>query len=145
MDILRPEQRSRLMAGIRSKDTKPEMIVRRLTHALAYRYRLHDRKLPGSPDLVFPSRRKVVFVHGCFWHRHPGCRLAYFPKSNTDFWQTKFDANVQRDQRALKDLRAMGWDVLVIWECETGEADALSSRLIDFLKNKNEEDGHVER
>lgn len=127
------------MAGIPSKDTKPEIIVRKLAHGLGYRYRLHDRKLPGSPDLVFPSRRKVIFVHGCFWHRHSGCRLAYFPRSNIEFWQTKFDTNVQRDKRVIKKLEETGWDVLVIWECETREANALTSHLIGFLENKKEE------
>ncbi|WP_043599187.1 very short patch repair endonuclease [Dyella ginsengisoli] len=145
MDSLSPEDRSRLMARIRRKDTKPEMVVRQLTHALGYRYRLHDQRLPGSPDLVFPSRQKVILVHGCFWHRHVGCRLAYFPKSNIEFWRTKFDANVQRDQRVIKELEEIGWDALVIWECETREIEALDSRLIGFLENKKEGDVHVDR
>lgn len=137
MDILAPEQRSSLMSRIRGKDTGPEMRVRRMAHALGYRFRLHRRDLPGSPDLVFPSHRKVIFVHGCYWHRHQGCRYAYSPKSNTTFWQSKFDGNVIRDRRAIDSLEALGWDVLVVWECETQNMEALSLRLLEFLK-KNE-------
>src|SRR5215210_1997488 len=109
------------MGRIRATDTKPEMMVRRLLHSLGYRFRLHRRDLPGSPDLAFPSRRKIVFVHGCFWHQHPGCRLAYRPKSNIDFWSEKFAANRRRDRRAIRRLRSSGWDPLVIWECELAD------------------------
>lgn len=135
MDILAPEQRSSLMSRIRNKDTGPEMKVRRLAHALGFRFRLHRRNLPGSPDLVFPSHRKVIFVHGCYWHRHPGCRYAYSPKSNIAFWQSKFKANVTRDRRAASALVALGWDILVVWECETRNADILRLRLTKFLKS----------
>lgn len=135
MDILAPEQRSSLMSQIRDKDTGPEMKVRRLAHALGFRFRLHRRDLPGSPDLVFPSHRKVIFVHGCYWHRHPGCRYAYSPKSNIAFWQSKFEANVTRDRRAASALVALGWDILVVWECETRNADILRLRLTEFLKS----------
>lgn len=135
MDILAPEQRSLLMSRIRGKDTGPELRVRQLAHALGFRFRLHRRDLPGSPDLVFASRRKAIFVHGCYWHRHTGCRYAYSPKSNKEFWQAKFAANVARDQIATKVLRELGWQVLVIWECETRDAEALRSRLAGFLKN----------
>jgi DNA mismatch endonuclease (patch repair protein) len=137
MDILAPEQRSSLMSRIRGKDTGPEMKVRRLAHALGVRFRLHRRDLPGSPDLVFPSHRKVIFVHGCYWHRHQGCRYAYSPKSNATFWQSKFEGNVIRDRRAIDSLEALGWDVLVIWECETQNMETLRLRLLEFLK-KNE-------
>jgi DNA mismatch endonuclease (patch repair protein) len=136
MDIVAPEQRSSLMSRIRGKDTGPEIKVRRLAHALGFRFRLHRRDLPGSPDLVFPSHRKVIFVHGCYWHRHEGCRYAYSPKSNTRFWQSKFEANVARDRRAASALEELGWNVLVIWECETRNADTLRVRLIEFLKIK---------
>ncbi len=135
MDILAPEQRSRLMSRIRGKDTGPELKVRQLAHALGFRFRLHRRDLPGSPDLVFASRRKVIFVHGCYWHRHPGCRYAYSPKSNVEFWQAKFAANAARDQIAMKALEETGWQVLVVWECETRNAEALQTRLANFLKN----------
>ncbi len=133
MDIIDKEARSRLMGRIRGKDTKPEMLVRRLAHRLGFRFRLHRRDLPGSPDLVFPGRRKVVFVHGCYWHRHPGCRLAYQPKSNEDFWNAKFAANVARDQQALADLSKQGWDTLVIWECEAKDSDLVAFRLSAHL------------
>lgn len=133
MDIVSVEQRSALMSRIRGKDTKPELIVRRLAHALGYRFRVHRRDLPGVPDLVFPGRRKVVFVHGCFWHRHSGCRYAYAPKSNIDFWQKKFSANVRRDKEVEHALRETGWDQLVIWECETSDVESLSARLRNYL------------
>jgi len=134
MDIFSPDQRSRMMSRIRGKNTKPELLVRRAVHALGFRFRLHRRDLPGSPDLVFPSRHKVIFVHGCYWHRHPGCQYAYTPKSNMTFWQLKFEANVTRDRLALSALESLGWGALVIWECETHDAEALRARLIEFLK-----------
>lgn len=142
MDILAPERRSHLMSRIRGKDTGPEMAVRRQAHALGFRFRLHRRDLPGSPDLVFASARKAIFVHGCYWHRHEGCRYAYSPKSNTAFWQSKFDANVSRDQRVSKALEELGWEVLVIWECETSDMEVLRTRLIEFLKDDKGRKGH---
>lgn len=134
MDTIGKEARSRLMSRIRGKNTKPEMVVRRVAHRLGYRFRLHRRDLPGSPDLVFSGRRKVVFVHGCFWHRHSGCRLAYTPKSNMDFWNRKFDANQARDKAAIEQLQALGWNVLVIWECEAKAAELVASRLRTHLE-----------
>lgn len=133
MDRLSPEARSRLMSHVRGKDTKPEMIVRRLAHSLGYRYRLHRKDLPGRPDLVFPRRRAVVFVHGCFWHRHEGCKLASTPKSNEAFWQAKFTRNVERDRISIAKLEADGWRVLVVWQCETREMEGLAARLLEFL------------
>ncbi len=133
MDIIDKEARSRLMGRIRGKDSKPEMVVRRIAHRLGFRFRLHRRDLPGSPDLVFPARRKVVFVHGCYWHRHHGCRLAYEPKSNVEFWADKFTANVARDRKALEDLRDQGWDTLVVWECEANDSEFVASRLLAHL------------
>lgn len=133
MDIIDKQARSRLMGRIRGKDTKPEMVVRRIAHRLGFRFRLHRSDLPGSPDLVFPGRRKVVFVHGCYWHRHPGCRLAYQPKSNVEFWTEKFAANVARDQKALQELRNQGWDTLVIWECDAKDSGLVASRLSTYL------------
>ena len=134
MDIVTPEQRSHMMSRIRSRDTKPELAVRRAAYALGCRYRLHRRDLPGSPDLVFPGRRKVVFVHGCYWHRHPGCRLAYQPKSNTEFWTTKFERNVERDRAAETRLRELGWEVMTVWECQTAAANHLTDRLRGYLQ-----------
>lgn len=121
------------MARIRSKDTKPEMIVRRSVHQLGYRYRLHRRDLPGVPDLVFLSRKKVIFVHGCFWHAHPRCTVANLPKSRRSFWMEKFKRNRERDHANEKLLRQTGWDVLVIWECETKDKASLERRLSEWL------------
>ena len=107
------------MSGIRGRDTKPELAVRRYLHANGLRYRLHVRALPGTPDIVLPRHGAVVFVHGCFWHRHEGCRYAYWPKSNVEFWRAKFEANTARDARDQERLRVLGWRVSVIWGCET--------------------------
>ena len=121
--------RSAQMALVRSRDTKPEMRVRRALHAAGLRYRLHDRRLPGVPDLVFASRRIVVFVHGCFWHRHPGCAAARLPKSRQEFWEPKLAGNVERDKRKRAELEEEGWTVLVIWECETKQPLKLETLL----------------
>ena len=118
MDIVDSATRSRMMSGIQSKNTKPEMLVRRYLHAQGFRYRLHTRELPGSPDLVLPKYRVVIFVHGCFWHRHASCRFATQPSSNIERWETKFQINVERDARNVAALQATGWRVLVVWECE---------------------------
>lgn len=112
------QQRHDCMASIKGKDTKPEMLVRRFLHGAGYRYRLHDRKLPGCPDLVFPSLRTVIFVNGCFWHGHEGCKYYRLPKSNIDFWKQKIDRNRERDAEAIQKLEAEYWNVIVIWECE---------------------------
>lgn len=132
-DRISPERRSANMAKIRSKDTGPEMTVRRSAHALGYRYRLHAKDLPGKPDLVFRSRRSVIFVHGCFWHRHEGCRDCSEPRSRQEYWTPKFAATVARDSRAVEALTAAGWRVLTIWECETTDAARLRERLAAFL------------
>lgn len=131
MDNPSRSARSERMSRIRSKDTTPELIVRRLLHARGYRYRLHRAGLPGRPDIVFPARSKVIFVHGCFWHRHPGCCRT--PKSRADFWLTKFRANRRRDLRNQRRLTEMGWDFLVVWECEIRYADGLVKRVVRFL------------
>jgi DNA mismatch endonuclease (patch repair protein) len=119
--------RSAQMALVRSRDTKVEMRVRKFLHATGLRYRLHDRRLPGAPDLVFSSRRTLVFVHGCFWHRHPGCAAARMPKSREEFWRAKLEGNVLRDARQQVELEKLGWVVLVIWECETRNSHLLSA------------------
>ena len=119
-DRLSPEDRSWNMSRIRSRDTVPELRVRSVLHRAGYRFRLHRKDLPGRPDIVLPKHRTVVFVHGCFWHRHPGCRFAYQPKSRVAFWQKKFDDNVARDRRNVHVLRALGWRVITVWECQTG-------------------------
>ncbi|WP_280332733.1 very short patch repair endonuclease [Nocardia wallacei] len=120
-----PEQRSRTMRAVRSRDTAPEMAVRRFLHAAGLRYRLHDRQLPGKPDLVFPGRRVALFVHGCFWHQHPGCPAADRPASNTEYWTRKLDGNMTRDDRRRTELQLKGWKVIVIWECQTRNRTAL--------------------
>ena len=130
---MKPLDRSALMARVGPKDTKPEMAIRRLLHRLGYRYRLHRKDLPGTPDICFPSRRKAIFVHGCFWHRHQGCRRTTTPKTRAAFWKEKFQQNVARDQRKMAALRGLGWDVLVVWECEANGSPVLERRLMDFL------------
>ena len=117
MDRLSKEHRSWNMSRIRSRDTRPEMVVRSLLHGAGFRFRLHVRELPGTPDIVLPKYRAVVFVHGCFWHRHPGCKYASVPRSNRKFWAKKFRENVTRDRVAQRSLERMGWHVVVIWEC----------------------------
>lgn len=124
------------MRKIRHQDTKPEMVVRRIAHALGTRFRLHRRDLPGTPDLVFPQRRKIIQVHGCFWHWHEGCRSARMPKDRNDYWQAKLNRNVDRDRRNLLALEALGWEVLVVWECETRDLDRLRQVLADFLLDR---------
>lgn len=122
MDVFDPQKRSEIMARVRSKDTKPELVVRKQFHAAGLRYRLHHRGLPGRPDLAFPSRRIAVFVHGCFWHQHPHCPAAAPPKTRADFWREKLAANVRRDERVQEELRAVGWRPVVVWECELTSA-----------------------
>jgi DNA mismatch endonuclease, patch repair protein len=129
-------KRSALMARVRGKDTKPEMTVRRTIYALGHRYRLHRRDLPGSPDLVFARQRKVIFVHGCFWHRHKGCRRTTTPKTRVRFWKSKFNANIDRDLKNIAALQAAGWKVLIIWECETIDVAALRVRVKLFLRKR---------
>lgn len=140
MDTITAQRRSENMSRIRGKDTKPELAVRHLAHGLGYRFRLYRRDLPGAPDLVFPRLGKVIFVHGCFWHRHPGCRFAYRPKSNTGFWRAKFAGNVARDARALLELETLGWEAEVIWECELREPSRLSGRIASYLGSKDRQD-----
>ncbi len=123
------------MSRIRGRDTGPEMIVRRLVHGMGYRYRLHRRDLPGCPDLVFATRRKVIFVHGCFWHRHTDsrCKLARLPKSRLDFWGPKLESNRRRDLEKQQELMALGWDLLIIWECQINNAASMRKTIQAFL------------
>jgi DNA mismatch endonuclease (patch repair protein) len=133
MDRLTPERRSWNMSQIRSRDTNPEIVVRSVLHQLGFRFRLRHTQLPCRPDVVLTRHRIAVFVHGCFWHRHPRCRFAYTPKSNLAFWRKKFQANVERDSRAVRSLRKLGWKAVVVWECETKDRTTLTSRLQDRL------------
>jgi DNA mismatch endonuclease (patch repair protein) len=132
-DRLSPEARSRNMARITGKNTRPEMTVRKLLHEMGYRYRLHLKGVPGKADIALPHRHKAILVHGCFWHRHPGCRYAYTPKSRVEFWERKFASNVERDARTLQELTDQGWNALVVWECETKLVEPLRGRLSEFL------------
>jgi DNA mismatch endonuclease (patch repair protein) len=129
MDIVSKQKRSEMMSLVRGKDTWPELAVRKAAHAIGLRFRLHRRDLPGTPDLVFPRLHAALFVHGCFWHRHPGCRFAATPKSRPKFWREKFETNVERDRCATERLAQMGWRVVVIWECETRGPEALKELL----------------
>lgn len=137
MDIFTPEKRSEIMSRIRSKDTAPEMTVRRLVHAMGYRYRLHRKDLPGKPDLTFPKLKAVIFVHGCFWHGHEGCRKSVVPKSNISFWEAKIKYNRSRDAQNVQKLVDSGWRILTIWECETRDLETLSTRIRTFLTEIN--------
>ena len=133
VDIVDKATRSRMMAGIGGKNTRPEMVVRKHLFAAGFRYRLHRRDLPGRPDIVLPKHKTVIFVHGCFWHRHAGCRFAATPATNAQFWQEKLDGNVERDRRATRALLAAGWRVLRVWECRTGPKD-LERLVADLAK-----------
>lgn len=133
-DHISPEQRSRNMSLVKGRDTKPELLVRSIVHRLGYRFRLHGKKLPGRPDIVLPRHRKVIFVHGCFWHGHAGCPRAARPTSNVKFWNKKIDSNIRRDSAAQRELTALGWEYLVIWQCEMRDSEALTEKLDLFLK-----------
>ncbi|HGY1050431.1 TPA: very short patch repair endonuclease [Aeromonas salmonicida subsp. pectinolytica] len=135
MDIVDAKTRSRMMSGIRSKNTKPELILRRFLHAKGFRFRLHASSLPGRPDLVLAKYKLCIFVNGCFWHRHPSCKYATMPKSNSDFWQKKFSANVRRDTHAILQLQTQGWRVFIIWECGLRDFDTTSlEQLTELIK-----------
>lgn len=132
-DRISEERRSWNMSRIRDRDTKPELTVRSVLHRQGYRFRLHRKDLPGKPDIVLPKFGTVIFVHGCFWHRHPGCKFAYTPKSRQEFWQNKFSSNVRRDNRVQAELANLGWKVHVIWECETRDTRRLTESLKELL------------
>ncbi len=134
MDTLTKEKRSWNMSRIRFKNTKPELVVRSTLHRMGYRFRLHVKKLLGNPDIVLPKHRTVIFVHGCFWHRHPGCKYAYMPKSRQEFWAEKFKENVVRHEKVTEELRGLGWKVLVVWECEISNIHKLHERLVLLLE-----------
>lgn len=142
-DVLTPSQRSYCMSQIQGKDTRPELAVRSLLHRMGYRFRLHRKDLPGKPDIVLPRFRSVVFVHGCYWHRHKGCKYAYVPKTRRSFWKSKFKENVNRDSRTRKQLHGLGWKVLVLWECEIRDIANLQEHLDSFLSKKEIKDETV--
>ena len=132
MDRLSPERRSWLMSRVRGTNTKPELAVRSMLHRMGYRFRLHRRDLPGTPDIVLPRRSAVIFVHGCFWHGH-ACKRMKMPKSRVDYWEEKIETNRRRDRRKRRQLRALGWDVIVVWECELKRPEALAAKLMKAL------------
>lgn len=133
-DPLTPPERSIRMGLIRSRDTRPEIAVRRLVHGMGYRYRLHSKELPGKPDLVFKAKRKIIFVHGCFWHLHRNCSKCRPPKSRLDYWTPKLQRNAMRDKQVRKQLRNMGWTSLVVWECQLTDTERLAGRIARFLE-----------
>ncbi|MCC8688765.1 very short patch repair endonuclease [Xanthomonas campestris] len=126
VDVVSPADRSRMMAGIKGKNSQPEVLVRRLLFASGYRFRLHRRDLPGTPDIVMPGRKVAIFVHGCFWHLHQGCKYAKMPATRPEFWKAKLEANVARDRRAVETLRSLGWRILCVWECATRNSESAS-------------------
>lgn len=138
-DIFTPEKRSRIMACIRSKNTKPELYIRSLLHGLGYRFRLHRKDLPGTPDLVLTKYKTIIFVHGCFWHQHEGCVGSGLPKTNHSFWESKLLKNKLRDEKNIEKLEALGWNVVTVWECETKvrNRQKLVEKLINAIENKN--------
>lgn len=133
MDKVSREKRSEVMRAVRSKDTRPELLVRRIAHALGFRFRVNVKDLPGRPDLAIKSRKKAIFVHGCFWHRHNDCKRATIPRSNETYWLKKFAGNIERDKKVLAAYRAIGWKPLVIWECELGNQKTISKRIKRYL------------
>lgn len=136
MDSLSPRERSERMSRVKGRDTRPERVVRRIVTSLGFRYRLSPSGVPGRPDLVFHGRRKVIFVHGCFWHRHSDCHLARLPKSRTEFWHKKLEGNRERDERNLAQLQADGWASCIVWECELRWPDVVARRIENFLGRK---------
>lgn len=142
-DTVSPEKRKVIMSRVRGKDTKPEMAVRRWLHAHGFRFRLHRRDLPGSPDIVLPKYRTVIFVNGCFWHRHLGCPRTTTPKTRKDFWEKKFQANISRDIANEDRLRCLGWRVLIVWECRTKRDEDIEEALGDLIASKNSIDSDI--
>lgn len=134
VDVFSKRKRSELMSRVKTKDTTPETAVRSLLHHMGYRFRLHVRSLPGTPDIVLPRHKKIIFVNGCFWHGHRRCRKATMPSTNADFWKAKIDANRKRDARVKRKLRRMGWSVMTVWECRLSDMDALARSLDAFIR-----------
>lgn len=132
-DRITPEERSRIMSRIKGRETKPEKLVRSLLHGMGYRFRLHAKNLPGKPDIVLPRHNKVIFVHGCFWHGHKRCKRAKRPATRKEFWNRKIDGNIKRDEKVKRQLRALGWQVLVVWQCQTRDQKKLSKLLDKFM------------
>jgi DNA mismatch endonuclease, patch repair protein len=139
VDVFSRRKRSWIMGRVKGRDTKPEVLVRSLVHRMGFRFRVHRKDLPGNPDIVLPRHRKVIFVHGCFWHGHPGCPRSRRPTTNQLFWDRKLDGNLERDRRFCVELSDMGWEVLIIWQCETKASDVLAKKLEGFLHEERTE------
>lgn len=137
MDIISRKKRSWNMSLIHGKNTRPELIIRSFLHKSGYRYKVHDKNLPGIPDIVLPKYKTVIFVHGCFWHRHPGCKYAYNPKSRVEFWEAKFRNNIERDRTVRKQLKDLGWKILVIWECDISSMDSIKQKINKHIQLPN--------
>lgn len=133
MDVFSLEKRSKIMSSIRSYDTQPELIIRSLVHRMGYRFRLRSASLPGSPDIVLPRHKKVIFIHGCFWHGHQKCKRSKRPNGNKDFWKRKLDHNINRDKRQQKELNKLGWHYLVVWQCQINRPEMVRRRIRRFL------------
>lgn len=133
MDVFTKEKRSKIMSKIKGKDTRPEKVVRSLLHQMGYRFRLHRRDLPGNPDIVLPKHKKVIFVHGCFWHGHDGCPRAKRPSTNKKFWNEKLTKNIERDKKNQKELLKLGWQPLVVWQCQIKDLENLNEKIIHFI------------
>ena len=138
MDVFSREKRSQIMSRVSGKNTKPELIVRSLLHNMGYRFRLHRSDLPGKPDITLPKYKKVIFVHGCFWHGHKDCRRSKRPTTNKKFWHEKLDKNIERDNVNIRNLKELGWGVLVVWACEVNEINQLKNKLLTFLEVKRD-------
>ncbi len=135
MDVFSKEKRSQIMSHVSGKNTKPELVVRSLLHKMGYRFRLHRKDLPGKPDITLPKYKKVIFVHGCFWHGHTDCPRSKRPTTNKKFWREKLDKNRERDKASVNNLKELGWDVLVVWTCEVNNVFKLKSKLLSFLES----------
>ena len=136
MDVFSQKKRSQIMSRVSGKNTKPELIVRSLLHNMGYRFRLHRSNLPGKPDITLPKYKKVIFVHGCFWHGHKDCRRSKRPTTNKKFWHEKLDKNIERDKVNIRIFKDLGWDVLVVWTCEVNDINQLKNKLLSFLEGK---------
>ena len=141
MDVFSKGKRSQIMSRISGKNTKPEIIVRSLLHRMGYRFRLHDKNMPGKPDIILPKHKKVIFVHGCFWHGHRDCPRSKRPSTNVEFWNKKIDGNIERDNKNIKSLENLGWKTLILWTCEIKNQDILKHKLNSFLDKKKFEQG----
>lgn len=135
MDVFSVEKRSRIMSSISGKNTEPEIAVRSLLHSLGYRFRIHRKDLPGNPDIVLPKYKKIIFIHGCFWHGHRDCKRSKLPNSNREFWEQKIRSNVQRDNKIISSLTENGWDVMILWTCQIRNSENVAHKLIEFIEN----------